>query len=245
MDTLKKKAVCLFSGGLDSATTLYVARNNGYQPLALTVDYGQVHVRELESAKQIARHIEIEHEMIKISLPWGGSALLDPSIAIPENRNSEHMSDTIPVTYVPARNTVLLSLAASYAEARGAQAIFIGANAVDYSGYPDCRPEYLAQFESLLKLGTKQGIEGRTIEVKAPLVTLSKAEIIQLALGLRVPIEWTWSCYKGGAHPCGVCDSCILRAEGFRAAGVHDPLLKIGTDTSFGEVVKKVSVPNL
>ncbi len=219
------EAVCLLSGGLDSATALYVARAEGYRPLALTVDYGQLHKKEIESAKQIARHLKIQHEILSISLPWGGSALLNPEIPIPENREAKKIPSEIPATYVPARNTIFLGLAASFAEARGAEAIFIGANAIDYSGYPDCRPEYFAQFEKMLKLGTKQGVEGKSIEIKTPLIGFRKSEIIRLAADLHVPLEWTWSCYRGGEAPCGTCDSCLLRAEGFKAAGIDDPAL--------------------
>lgn len=220
------EAVCLLSGGLDSAAALYVARAEGYRTLALTVDYGQLHKKEIESAKRIARYLGIEHEVLSLSLPWGGSALLNPKIPIPENREAQQIPKEIPATYVPARNTIFLGLAASFAEARGAQAIFIGANAIDYSGYPDCRPEYFAQFETMLKLGTKQGIEGKAIEIKAPLIGFRKSEIIRLAVDLHVPLEWTWSCYRGGEAPCGTCDSCLLRAEGFKAAGIDDPALK-------------------
>ena len=222
-----RKATCLLSGGLDSATALYVARRDGYLPVALTINYGQLHIRELESAAKIARHAGIQHEVISIELPWGGSALLDPKIPIPENRSQDEISTGIPLTYVPARNTVFLSLAASFAEARGSKAIFIGANALDFSGYPDCRPDYFSAFEQLLKLGTKCGVEGSAIEIKTPLILLKKADIVRLAVSLEVPLEWTWSCYKGGEFPCGVCDSCLLREKGFWEAGVPDPLFNI------------------
>ncbi len=221
----KRFAICLLSGGLDSATALFIARNESFTPLALTIDYGQLHRRELESAKQIAKHVEIEHRIVSIQLPWGGSALLDPKIQIPENRSVDEIPKEIPATYVPARNTIFLSLAASFAEARGAEAIFIGANALDYSGYPDCRLEYLISFEMLLKQGTKRGVEGKSVEIKAPLIVLKKSEIIRIAHALGVPIEWTWSCYKGGEFPCGVCDSCLLREKGFKEAGIPDPLI--------------------
>ncbi|MBI1977743.1 MAG: 7-cyano-7-deazaguanine synthase QueC [Candidatus Omnitrophica bacterium] len=223
---MKKLAVCLLSGGLDSTTALYMAREAGYVPLALTVNYGQLHVRELHSAKQITEHLKVEHEMISIDLPWGGSALLDPKIPIPENRSAHEIPNHIPATYVPARNTILLSLALSYAETKNAEAIYIGVNALDYSGYPDCRPEYMNVFERLAKLGTKCGIEGKQIEIKTPLIQLKKSEIIQLGKELGVPFELTWSCYKGGEFPCGVCDSCLLRERGFKEAGFEDPLLQ-------------------
>ena len=218
-------AVSLLSGGLDSTTALYVAIQEGFTPFALTIDYGQLHRRELESAERIAKNLRIEHQTISVRLPWGGSALLDPEIPIPQNRSGDEISKEIPVTYVPARNTIFLSLAASFAEVRGAETIFIGANALDYSGYPDCRPEYFSSFESMLKRGTKCGVEGKSIKIKAPLIALRKAEIIRRAGALGVPLEWTWSCYKGGAFPCGVCDSCFLREKGFKEAGISDPLL--------------------
>lgn len=220
------EAICLLSGGLDSATALYVARAEAYRPLALTIDYGQLHKKEIESAKQITRHLNIPHEILSFSMPWGGSALLDPEIPIPQNQEVGQIPNQIPVTYVPARNTIFLSLAASFAEARGAEAIFIGANAIDYSGYPDCRPEYFHEFERLLKLGTKRGVEGKSFVIKTPLLGLKKSEIVHLASDLNVPLEWTWSCYLGGEIPCGTCDSCLLRAEGFKAAGMEDPALK-------------------
>ena len=226
MDIMKKPlAVCLFSGGLDSSTTLYCAIQDGFTPLALTMDYGQLHRREIDSAKRIASHLGIEHQVLSIRLPWGGSALIDPKIPIPEYRDVVGSSNEIPVTYVPARNTIFLSFAASFAEARGAQAIYIGANALDYSGYPDCRPEYFDAFEKMIQLGTKAGVEGRAISIQAPLLKMSKMEIILLAQRLGVPLEQTWSCYRGGARPCGTCDSCKLRAKGFAEAGVLDPAL--------------------
>lgn len=224
---MSKKAICLFSGGLDSATTLYCAKEEGYEPLALSIYYGQTHSKELESAKKMVSKLGIEHEVVSISLPWGGSALLDDKISIPNNRQFSEMSSEIPVTYVPARNTIFLSLATSYAEAKNAQAIFIGANAIDYSGYPDCRPEYLAEFETLIRLGTKAGVEGKAIKIKAPLLRLKKSEIIKLAVRLGVPLEYTWSCYRGGERPCGHCDSCLLRAQGFSEAHLEDPALHI------------------
>ncbi len=222
---MTQKAVCLLSGGLDSATALYVAKSLGYDVMALTIYYGQLHDKEILSAKEIARELEIEHRIISISLPWGGSALLDPEIPVPTGRNESEMSDGIPSTYVPARNSIFLTLAASYAEAVEAQAIFIGANALDYSGYPDCRPEYFKAVEAVLRLGTKAGLEGKGARIETPLLKLSKKEIIELGMGLGVHFEKTWSCYQGQELPCGECDSCLLRAKGFREAGVQDPLL--------------------
>ncbi len=226
-----KKAVCLFSGGLDSATALYVARSEGYELLALTIHYGQLHEREIHSAREIAAGLKIPHEIVAISLPWKGSALLDSSVPMPLRRPLEEMTQEIPSTYVPARNSIFLALASSWAETAKAEAVFIGANALDYSGYPDCRPEYLAAFEEMIRLGTKAGAEGRKIQIKAPLLRLSKKEIIQLGRRLGVPFEKTWSCYQGKGTPCGECDSCRLRAKGFEEAGLKDPLLSHATPT--------------
>ena len=237
-----REAVCLLSGGLDSATALYVARRDGYLPAALTIHYGQLHIRELESAAKIAKHLGIQHEVISIELPWGGSALLDPKIPIPENRTQDEISTGIPPTYVPARNTVFLSLAASFAEARGSEAIFIGANALDFSGYPDCRPEYLEAFSAMIECGTKAGQEGRAIKVTAPLLRMDKKEIILLGRSLGVPFENTWSCYQGRENPCQVCDSCLLRAKGFREAGFEDPIL---SSLRGSEATEAISEPGL
>ena len=157
---------------------------------------------------------------------WGGSGFLDPTIPIPDNQSAAQIQDEIPATYVPARNTIFLSFAASFAEARGAEAILIGANQLDYSGYPDCRSEYFSQFNTLLRLGTKQGFEGKALAIVAPLVRMSKAEIVRLGHELGIPFEWTWSCYRGGEIPCMRCDACLLRAKGFQEAGVKDPLIE-------------------
>jgi len=221
-------AVCLLSGGLDSATALYVAIQEGFTPVALTVDYGQRHRREIESARRIAKALKIEHQVISAKLPWGGSALLDTSIEVPSHRSTDEMAEAIPATYVPARNTVFLSLAASLAETRGADAIFIGANALDYSGYPDCRPDFFRAFETCIAKGTKRGTEGKKLQVFAPLINLKKSEIVLLAHKLEVPIDWTWSCYRGEQVPCGNCDACILREKGFSEAGLEDAI-DIGT----------------
>ena len=221
-----KKAVVLLSGGLDSSTCMAIAKDEGYELYALSFDYGQRHSRELESAKAIAEHFGAkEHKILRIDLRQiGGSALTDDSIDVPENRDEEHMADEIPVTYVPARNTILLSFALAYAEVIGADAIYIGANALDYSGYPDCRPEYYRAFEEVARLGTKRGVEGKPIEIKYPLINMTKAEIIRTGMRLGVPYELTWSCYKGGEKACGVCDSCKLRIKGFKEAGYKDPI---------------------
>ncbi len=203
-----KKAITLLSGGLDSTTTLYFAKAKGYKCYALIFDYGQRHKRELRSAVAVARLVKVPYEAIKIKLPWGGSALIDKKIKVPSKGK---IGRGIPPTYVPARNTIFLSFAISYAEAIGAKAIFIGANAVDYSGYPDCRPNYYREFNKLIKLGTK----ARRIKIITPLIGLTKEEIVALGRKLKAPLELTWSCYQGGNEPCGVCDSCRLREKGF------------------------------
>ena len=224
---MNQKAVILLSGGLDSATALYVAlRRDKKIPICLSVHYGQLHERELAGAKKIAAALQLEHWTVPLSLPWGGSALTDPGVALPKGRPEAEISKEIPATYVPARNSIFLSLAASLAEAQGADAIYFGANALDYSGYPDCRPEFIEAFETLVRRGTRAGAEGRPIRVIAPLLRLSKSEIVKLGTELGVPFEWTWSCYEGKEIPCGECDSCILRAKGFREAGMEDPLGK-------------------
>lgn len=219
------KAIVLFSGGLDSTTALYVARRDGRHPVCLSIHYGQLHERELASAKKISSHLGFEHWIIPISLPWGGSALTDASLSVPKGRGESEIAQGIPVTYVPARNSIFLALATSLAETKGADAIYFGANALDYSGYPDCRPEFIEAFETVIRRGTQAGSEGRAIQVMAPLLRLSKKDIVRLAAELGVPFEWTWSCYEGKEFPCGTCDSCILRAKGFREAGIEDPLL--------------------
>ncbi|MDP3919396.1 MAG: 7-cyano-7-deazaguanine synthase QueC [Candidatus Omnitrophota bacterium] len=226
-------AICLLSGGLDSTVALYAALADGYSVRALTLSYGQVHVREIDSARRIAAELNLEHHILSISLPWKGSALLDTTSPIPVGRDSAEMSREIPSTYVPARNTVFLSFAASFAEARGAEAIFIGANALDYSGYPDCRPEYFDAFSEVLKRGTKAGVRGRSILIETPLLRLSKKEIVELGIKLNIPFEHTWSCYQGRKDPCGECDSCILRAKGFQEAGLTDPLVTRATSPQY------------
>ncbi len=219
-----KKAVCLFSGGLDSTTALYSARKQGYEVSALTLHYGQLHEREIEFARATAENLKLHHYLVPVSMPWGGSSLLDKKMIMPSGRAESEMEKSIPNTYVPARNSVFLALAVSCAEAEGAEAVFIGANALDYSGYPDCRPDFFSAFEKVIELGTKAGVEGRSIHIEAPLLKLSKKEIILLGRELGVPFGKTWSCYQGGITPCGQCDSCRLRAKGFREAGMEDPL---------------------
>jgi 7-cyano-7-deazaguanine synthase len=208
---MQKKAVILLSGGLDSTTTLYYAKNKGYKCFALIFDYGQRHKRELKSAVAVAKRAKISYQIIKINLPWKGSALLDKKIKVPAGRSLKEISHGIPSTYVPARNTIFLSFALSYAEAIGAKAIFIGANAVDFSGYPDCRPDFYRAFGKVIKEGTK----AKNIKIFTPLINLTKAQIINLGLKLGAPLDATWSCYAGGEKPCGVCDACRLRDAGF------------------------------
>ena len=217
---MNKKAVILLSGGLDSSTTLYYALSQGYECHCLIFDYGQKHKKEIIQAKAVARKASCQMFVVKIGLPWKGSALLDNKISVPRGRSLD--AKGIPVTYVPGRNIIFLSFAASFAEAIGAKTIFIGANAVDYSGYPDCRPEFICSYQSMLARGLKTSVEGKNIKVETPLIHLSKARIVKLAVKLKVPLQLTWSCYNGGAKPCGVCDSCRLRAQGFAQAKIQD-----------------------
>lgn len=221
-----RKAVVLLSGGLDSATALYWAKREGYRPYCLTVAYRQRHQRELESATKIALHLELKHRIIPCELPWGGSALLEGEIELPKGRSLDQMRAGIPVTYVPARNILFLSFALSWAETIGAEAIVIGANQLDWSGYPDCREEFFKAYEEVVQKGTKTGIEGKAIRVLAPLLHMTKAEIVRLGGELGVPFHWTWSCYEGRKVPCGECDSCLLRAKGFQEVGIEDPLIE-------------------
>jgi len=217
------RAVVLLSGGLDSATTLYAAKEKGYECSCITFDYGQRHRREIASAKKIAKLSGCDIHVQKIAFPWKGSSLLDESKRIRETHHTQ--KGVIPLTYVSGRNIVFLSLALSYAEVVHARAIFIGANVMDYSGYPDCRPEFLQSFEAMAASGTKCGVEGKKIKIVAPLVRKTKADIVRLAVKLGVPIKHTWSCYEGKRRPCGKCDSCYYRAHGFKEAGVVDPAL--------------------
>jgi len=222
-----KRAVCLLSGGLDSATSLACAIRDGFATYALSFDYGQRHKVELEAAKAVAaRQGAVEHRTVKIDLrSFGGSALTD-AIAVPKGRDRHDMATGIPITYVPARNTVFLSIALAWAEVLGANDIYLGVNAVDYSGYPDCRPEYIQAFEKMANLATKAGVEGhQNLKIHSPLIELSKAGIIQLGLSLGVDYSLTHSCYDPVAgKPCGQCDSCLLRRAGFTDAGLIDPL---------------------
>jgi 7-cyano-7-deazaguanine synthase len=220
------KAVILLSGGLDSTTVLYQARIDGFDCYALSFDYQQRHQKELVAARKVAQMAQVvEHRVVAFDLRcWGGSALTDSSIELPIDRDLGQMAQEIPVTYVPARNTIFLSFALAYAEAIQASRVYLGVNALDYSGYPDCRPEYLAAMQQVFDLGTKQGLDGNGIQIAAPLVNLHKTEIIQL--GNRLGVSWadTWSCYDGGELACGVCDSCQLRLAAFAELGLVDPV---------------------
>jgi len=222
-----KHAVVLLSGGLDSATALAIATTQGYEAYALSFDYGQRHHFELEAARDVANSLGAKaHRVIKIdNRIFGGSALTD-DVDVPRNRSEEEIGAGIPITYVPARNTVFLAHALAWAETIPAGHIFIGVNAVDYSGYPDCRPEFIALFETLANIGTRAGTEGARFQIHAPLIKLSKAEIIRKALELDVDLSLTHSCYDPvpDGRACGRCDSCQLRLKGFREAGVADPM---------------------
>jgi 7-cyano-7-deazaguanine synthase len=223
-----KRAVVLLSGGLDSATVLAIARAQGYELHALSFSYGQRHVWELEAAKRVAASIGVaQHRTAVIDLRvFGGSALTD-DIAVPKGRTTDDMSHGIPVTYVPARNTIFLSFALAWAEVLGSSDVFIGVNALDYSGYPDCRPEFIEAFEKMANLATKAGVEGRqSLKIHTPLIALSKAQIIAKGIELGVDYAITSSCYDPSSvgEPCGQCDSCLLRRKGFRENGIEDPL---------------------
>ena len=218
------KAVVLVSGGLDSATVLAMARDQGYACHALSFDYGQRHGIELEAAQRVAHSLgAVQHRVVPLDIAWmGGSALTDPNIAVPLTPSAG-----IPLTYVPARNTIFLAIALGWAEVLAARAIFIGANAVDYSGYPDCRPEFIQAFERLANLATRAGVEGPGFDIHVPLISLTKAQIIHTGLRLGVDYSLTLSCYRPDAagRACGQCDSCRLRAAGFVAAGIADPTI--------------------
>jgi 7-cyano-7-deazaguanine synthase len=222
-----RSAVVLLSGGLDSATAAAWAIREGFSLAALSIDYGQRHRVELDAAHAVARALGItDHVVLPIDLAaFGGSALVDPAIPVPKGRDEAAIASGVPTTYVPARNTVFLALALGMAETRGAEAIVLGVNAIDYSGYPDCRPEYVAAFERLAALATKAGVEGRPTRILAPLQSLSKSDIVRLGLALGLDYGLTTSCYDPAAdgRPCGSCDSCLLRAAGFAAVGAADP----------------------
>ena len=223
-------AICLLSGGLDSATCMAVARRDGFDCYALTFDYGQRHRAELDAARLVSRALEArEHVVIPIDLRRFGHSALTADIPVPKGRAALEMSTHIPVTYVPARNTIFLSLALAWAEVIGSSDIYIGVNALDYSGYPDCRPEYIQAFERMANLATKAAVEGHSpLRIHAPLITLSKCAIISLGCQLGVDYALTHSCYDPDStgRPCGLCDSCLLRAKGFADAGVPDPAMQ-------------------
>lgn len=220
-----KKAICLLSGGLDSCVCAFKAKDDGNIIYCITFDYNQVHRKEIMAAKRIARVLGAErHLIMKIDLSKiGGSALTDRTIEIPQP-SAGRGDEEIPVTYVPMRNTIFLSIAAAWAEVIDAESIYIGANAVDFSGYPDCRPEFYEVITECFRIGSKRGISGKPIKINTPLINLSKKEIIQLGISLNAPLGLTWSCYRGGRFHCGRCDSCILRLKGFKEAGIVDPV---------------------
>jgi len=220
------KAVCLLSGGLDSSTCLALARRDGFACCAITFDYGQRHKFELEAAARVAAALGVERRLVvKIGLDVFGGSALTADVAVPKSRSLDEMSHGIPVTYVPARNTIFLSLALAWAEVLESADIFIGVNALDYSGYPDCRPEYIEAYERMANLATRAGVEGHTrLKIHTPLISLSKAQIVALARELGVPFGLTHSCYDPGpgGRPCGACDACLLRRKGFEEAGIED-----------------------
>jgi 7-cyano-7-deazaguanine synthase len=222
-----KHAIVLLSGGLDSATTLAIARSQDYETYALSFDYGQRHKRELDAAKKIAKSLGAKkHLLVKIDNQiFAGSALTN-DVDVPKSRSPKEIGTGIPVTYVPARNTIFLAHALAWAETIPAGHIFIGANAIDYSGYPDCRPEFIALFETLANIGTRAGVEGARIQIHAPLIKMSKADVVRKAVELDVDLSLTHSCYdpSPNGRACGQCDSCRLRQTGFRDAGVKDPI---------------------
>ena len=224
----QKKAVVLLSGGLDSSTSLAIARAEGFEIFALTVQYGQRHEAELKAAAKVAEAMGVaEHRFMNVDLRGIGQSALTDDIAVPVNRTIDEMNAAIPVTYVPARNTILLSCALAYAESLGAFDIFVGVNALDYAGYPDCRPEYIAAFEAMANLATKQAVEsGKLLRIHTPLIQLTKAQIIQKGLGLGVDFALSSTCYQPteDGEACGRCDACLLRLEGFAKVGVADPI---------------------
>ncbi len=221
-----KRAVVLLSGGLDSTTTLAVSRRDGYEPHAMTFRYGQRHDIEVDAARRVARAVGVsDHVVVDIDLRTFGGSALTSDVPVPKDRALRH-SGGIPITYVPARNTIFLSFGLAWAEVLDAHEIFIGVNAVDYSGYPDCRPEYIAAYEQMANLATRAGVEGARLHIRTPLIDLSKADIIRLGTSLGVDYSLTTSCYDPTVHgvACGHCDSCVLRMNGFAEAGIKDPM---------------------
>ena len=217
------RQLVVLSGGLDSTVCMALAAEAAAEaPLALTFDYGQRHRTELDRAAGVAGHYRSEHLVVHLDTSaWGGSALTDPSIDVP----AAGSGDGIPVTYVPARNSIFLAVALGVAEARSLDAVWIGVNAIDYSGYPDCRPEFIEAFRGVAATGQKRGVDGDPIAIRTPLIECTKEEIVRLGVAHGAPLHLTWSCYRGGLEPCGTCDACELRARGFAAAGVDDPAL--------------------
>jgi 7-cyano-7-deazaguanine synthase len=227
MTQVAPKAVVLLSGGLDSTVTAAIAQRDGFRIYCVTISYGQRHAVEVNRAGAVARALQAaSHIVVEANLRAFGGSALTADVGVPKDRTHEERSEAIPITYVPARNTIFLSLALAYAETLDARRIYFGANVVDYSGYPDCRPEFIRAFETVARVGTKMGAEGRKIEVRAPLLLQSKAEIVRCGQELQVPFSLTHSCYDPGDHgmACGRCDSCRIRREGFRQAGVVDPI---------------------
>jgi 7-cyano-7-deazaguanine synthase len=224
--TLQRRAVVLLSGGLDSTVTAAVAKQEGCELFLLTIAYRQRHAVEIEQAKQVAAALHVKnHIVVEVDLRALGGSALTGDLAVPKDRLEQERAHGVPITYVPARNLIFLSLAAAHAEVIGASVIYFGANVLDYSGYPDCRPEFIRAFEQAVVAGTKSGVEGVRLEVRAPLLTLSKAEIIQLGMKLQAPLHLTHSCYDPiGSVACGRCDSCLIRRQGFASAGVEDPV---------------------
>jgi len=220
------RAVVLLSGGLDSTVTLAYALAERDEVIPLTIDYGQRHEREIMAAKNVVNYYGLDsHTIMDIDLHcFVSSALTSSSLTIPERGSVESIREGIPVTYVPARNIIFLSIAAGLCESESAGRVYIGANAVDYSGYPDCRPEFFGQFQRVLEVGTKTGVEGNAVEIVTPIIDLTKGEIVSLGKELGAPLQLTWSCYRGGRVACGRCDSCLLRLKGFEEAGTRDPI---------------------
>lgn len=220
------KYVVLLSGGLDSSTVLGIIRNE-VEPkdvFALSINYNQRHKRELESARKIAKFYGVDHKIMNLDLRAFGGSALTSDMEVPTDRTLEEMGKDIPITYVPGRNTIFISLALSYAETIDADVVALGVNALDYSGYPDCRPEFIEKFRELSGLANKRGVEGRPIEIYTPIIGNTKSEIVKIGTKLNVPYEYTWSCYNGGEKACGVCDSCKLRLQGFSENGISDPI---------------------
>jgi len=223
---MPKKAITLISGGLDSCVASFIAKDKGYQLYAISFRYGQRHEKELECAKKIGKKLGVkEHKIVDIDFnQFSKATLIDSKSDKIQNHDLKDIGKEIPTTYVPGRNTIFLSLALAYAESIDADAIFIGVNAVDYSGYPDCRPEYISAYQQMVNLATKKGIEGQPIKIETPLLHLKKSDIIKSGLKLKAPLEDTWSCYRGKMKACGRCDSCLLRLKGFKDAKTKDPI---------------------